>query len=380
MRRYVSPDVRDAATALTVGDLAATAEWCPAASAQAAPTRPLPPSVRIGNGCRPLLAAAVPALRHPFGNDPTPAASAVAVANGVDVSSLAAGDGGGGCGGGGGTDGGASPANANIALWCPTLSTPGLPIDGNVHAKTLDAFASTVIGNEKEPDAKGGGMGGWDDEADGIRDCADNGSWSDEKEVDVGGVGSGEDQEHGGEGKEVDHGVAADEEDGGASEDDGTAAVAAGSDADRVPAAAADVGAHEGPHKPLSALSGATAADGGRAHLGLRACAATMPKRPRLRLLAAACRLGWVAGCYDRPVIETGASRLVSARGRRAVCGCGWEGRSDVRVSEGTGGKASARPRLGRHLHGVVSASSPRPPLRRPRRRRHHRCRPCGRC
>ncbi|KAK1868786.1 hypothetical protein I4F81_011269 [Pyropia yezoensis] len=161
-------------------------------------------------------------------------------------------------------------------------------------------------------------MGGWDDEVDGIRDCADNGSWSDEKEVDVGGVGSGEDQEHGGEGKEVDHGVAADEEDGGASEDDGTAAVAAGSDADRVPAAAADVGAHEGPHKPLSALSGATAADGGRAHLGLRACAATMPKRPRLRLLAAACRLGWVAGCYDRPVIETDGMppRRHVARGR----------------------------------------------------------------
>lgn len=175
LRRYVNPDVRDAAAALTVRDVAATAERCPAASAQAAPTRLLPPSVRIGNGCRPLLAAAVPALRRPFGNDPTPAALAVAVANGVDASSLAAGDGGGCCGGGGGTDGSASPADPNIALWCPTLSLPGLPIDEDAHAKTLNAFASTVIGSGKEPDATGGGMGGWDDEAEGIRDYAHNG-------------------------------------------------------------------------------------------------------------------------------------------------------------------------------------------------------------
>ena len=88
LRRHWNPDIREAVAALTDRHVAATAELCHAASAQAAPsTLASVPSVGNGNGFRPSPSAAVPALRRLFGKDTANAPSSNAAAtNGGDSS------------------------------------------------------------------------------------------------------------------------------------------------------------------------------------------------------------------------------------------------------------------------------------------------------
>ncbi|KAK1863962.1 hypothetical protein I4F81_006514 [Pyropia yezoensis] len=151
LRRHRNPDIREAVAAVTDRHVAATAELCHAASAQAAPSTLVSLlSVGNGKGFRPSLSAAAPALRRSFGKDTANAPSSNAAAtNGGDSSA---------------GDAEGAQADAGIELWFPPLATPGPPIDEDMYSKPLGAFANAVIGGGEEPDAAPGGMAGFGDE------------------------------------------------------------------------------------------------------------------------------------------------------------------------------------------------------------------------
>eukprot|EP00168_Porphyra_purpurea_P004291 TRINITY_DN1502_c0_g1_i5.p1 TRINITY_DN1502_c0_g1~~TRINITY_DN1502_c0_g1_i5.p1 ORF type:complete len:726 (+),score=292.98 TRINITY_DN1502_c0_g1_i5:164-2179(+) len=243
LRRHWNPDVREAVAALTDRHVAASAELCHAATAAAVPpaSGALVSLSSNGNGFRPSLSGAVPALRRSFGKDNTSASSSTAAAAAATAAAASA--------NGGAADGDDAEADAGIELWFPPLSTPAPPIDEDMYSKPLDAFANTIIGGGEEPDSAAGGMGGFDDEPEGIRDYANNGNWSDEEEEegsDKGDEPEEEDVEAPPEEEDVE-----DDSDSSASEED--AAAAAGADADAVPREAGP----EEPHRPLPALPAA---------------------------------------------------------------------------------------------------------------------------